>query len=324
MYFMERVYRVIRSNRSTQMTGVLMHPSGAMEIRFVKPSFKYKAGQWLFLNVPEVSQWQWHPFTISSAPDDPYVSVHVRQVGDFTCALGERLGATVSLAAQLTAEASKGNEKGFDPDEFMDVSAVSGRPLPALKIDGPFGAPAEDVFKYEVALLVGAGIGVTPFASILKNIWYMQQKNKLGALRRVEFFWVNKDTGSFEWFQSLLKNLEDAQTDNSFLRINTYLTQKMSADMIANVSINDAGAEFDALTQLKSRTQFGRPNWTQIYNAVRNGIETGNFLPGREASLRTRVATFYCGPTPLAKELKAQCKTATTKNIMFSFHKEHF
>ena len=37
----------------------------------------------------------------------------------------------------------------------------------------------------------------------------MQQKNKLGALRRVEFIWTNRDTGSFEWFQSLLKNLEN-------------------------------------------------------------------------------------------------------------------
>jgi len=33
--------------------------------------------------------------------------------------------------------------------------------MPKIKVDGPFGAPAEDVFKSEVAVLVGAGIGVT-------------------------------------------------------------------------------------------------------------------------------------------------------------------
>ena len=37
----------------------------------------------------------------------------------------------------------------------------------------------------------------------------MQKKGKLGALRRVEFIWINRDTGSFEWFQALLKQLED-------------------------------------------------------------------------------------------------------------------
>ncbi len=35
-----------------------------MELRIVKPSFKYTAGQWLFLQVPEVSPWQWHPVSI--------------------------------------------------------------------------------------------------------------------------------------------------------------------------------------------------------------------------------------------------------------------
>ena len=29
----------------------------------------------------------------------------------------------------------------------------------------------QDVFKYEVIMCIGAGIGVTPFASILKSVW---------------------------------------------------------------------------------------------------------------------------------------------------------
>lgn len=41
-----------------------------------------------------------------------------------------------------------------------------------MAIDGPFGTASEDVFGYEVVMLVGAGIGVTPFASVLKSVWY--------------------------------------------------------------------------------------------------------------------------------------------------------
>lgn len=67
---------------------------------------------------------------------------------------------------------------------------------------------------------------------------YMQQKNKLGALRRVQFIWINRDTGSFEWFQSLLKQLEENQTDTDFLQINMYLTAKMDTDMAANIAIH--------------------------------------------------------------------------------------
>jgi NADPH oxidase len=83
IYFFERVLREIRSRQPTQITKVINHPSKAIEIQF-SPSFKYKAGQYLFINVPAVSSLQWHPFTITSAPDDPYVSVHICQVGDFT------------------------------------------------------------------------------------------------------------------------------------------------------------------------------------------------------------------------------------------------
>jgi len=55
--------------------------------------------------------------------------------------------------------------------------------------------------------------GVTPFASILKHIWYRQKKGRLGSLRRVEFFWVCRDAPSFGWFQSLLREVEAAQAD---------------------------------------------------------------------------------------------------------------
>lgn len=61
IYFGERMYREIRARRATRLSKVLVHPSGAMELRIVKPSFKYVAGQWLFIQVPDVSGWQWHP-----------------------------------------------------------------------------------------------------------------------------------------------------------------------------------------------------------------------------------------------------------------------
>lgn len=51
-----------------------------------------------------------------------------------------------------------------------------------MGVDGPFGTASEDVFDYEVSMLVGAGIGVTPFASILKSIWY-KFKNSNPKLR---------------------------------------------------------------------------------------------------------------------------------------------
>jgi len=193
-----------------------------------------------------------------------------------------------------------------------------------VRIDGPYGAPAEDVFNVEVAVLIGAGIGVTPFASILKHIWYRQKRGNLGTLRRVEFFWVCRDAPSFGWFQSLLQEVESAQADPNFLRINIYLTQKIGEDMLWNIAVNDAGAEYDPLTLLRTRTMFGRPNWMTIYGQMRQAIESGQYIPGSKSQLKTKVGTYFCGPGPLAKGIKEATTHHTSAAVEFSFAKEHF
>ncbi|WWC62059.1 uncharacterized protein I303_104648 [Kwoniella dejecticola CBS 10117] len=327
LYFGERVYREIRARRKTDIQKVLLHPSNVMEIRFLKPSFKYKAGQWLFLNIPEVSNFQWHPFTISSAPEDPYISVHVRQVGDFTQAVGDRLGATQGVIGEkfdVDPDAKGSGDRGRRRD-YIEINPNSiGKGMPVLRIDGPFGAPAEDVFNSEVAVLIGAGIGVTPFASILKHIWYAQRSGQLGALRRVEFIWSCRDTGTFGWFQTLLEELEASQSDPDFLRISVYLTQKLDSDAVQNITINDVGAEYDPLTLLQSRTLFGRPNYRQIFTSLISSIESGSYLPGREATLKTRMGVYFCGPSSLARTIRKEAFAVPTKSVNVKFFKEHF
>ena len=32
-----------------------------MELRIMKPGLKYTAGQWVFLQIPGISRFQWHP-----------------------------------------------------------------------------------------------------------------------------------------------------------------------------------------------------------------------------------------------------------------------
>jgi len=64
----------------------------------------------------------------------------------------------------MTSAAMKGSEKDErivgSRGDFVELESTGGtRPLPSVRIDGPFGAPAEDVFDVEVAILVGAGIG---------------------------------------------------------------------------------------------------------------------------------------------------------------------
>jgi hypothetical protein len=59
--------------------------------------------------------------------------------------------------------------------------------------------------------------------------------------------------------------------------------------MLWNIAVNDAGAAYDPLTLLRTRTMFGRPDWKNIYSRMRQAIEAGQYLPGQTSQLRTKV-----------------------------------
>lgn len=98
--------REIRGTHKTYISKVIQHPSKVCEIQIRKENFKPKAGQYIFLCCPEISLWQYHPFTLTSAPEEEYVSVHIRCVGDFTTALAQKLGCDFSKP--------KGGDKKLD------------------------------------------------------------------------------------------------------------------------------------------------------------------------------------------------------------------
>lgn len=50
-----------------------------------------------------------------------------------------------------------------------------------IMIDGPYGTPSASIFDSEHAVLVGAGIGVTPFASILQSIMKRYKRKKFDS-----------------------------------------------------------------------------------------------------------------------------------------------
>ncbi|KAF0689319.1 Aste57867_19236 [Aphanomyces stellatus] len=136
-WFWVAIYMVERRFRVTTMFGgqtrlKKVHVmSNAVVLYMKKPRgfHNFRPGMYLYLNVPELSKFEWHPFTISSASDDDDLTVHIRVAGDWTSALHTRL------------------------KEF---------PMPSIAIDGPVGAPSIEYSNYSTVVLVAGGIGVTP------------------------------------------------------------------------------------------------------------------------------------------------------------------
>ena len=51
------------------------------------PPMRFKPGQYCFINIEGLGKFEWHPFSISSAPGDEFLTFHIRVVGDWTGSL---------------------------------------------------------------------------------------------------------------------------------------------------------------------------------------------------------------------------------------------
>lgn len=292
IYIMERTLRHISGRQRVVITQVVTHPSRVFELRMQKKGFSASPGQYIIIKCPSISRLEWHPFTLTSAPSDDYFSVHIRRVGDWT----EQLAKLCHV----------------DEGEFQEAWK-----MPSLHVDGPFGTATEDVLAYDVCVLVGCGIGVTPFASVLKSFWHRFCEAQAVALQHIHLFWVCPDTSSFEWFQGLLLDLERQmrQVSNShLLSVSIFVTRGWNANQARNIVLHDDSSVYDAVTGLHHKTQYGRPNWESEFK----------HLSERHKGSKTGV--FFCGPKQLSTTLHKLCNKFShlEDNTKFVYNKEHF
>ncbi|XP_033741148.1 cytochrome b-245 heavy chain-like isoform X1 [Pecten maximus] len=294
LYIIERIIRFYRSQQRVVITKLVKHPSKVFQLQMQRKGFKMSQGQYIFLHCPSISRLEWHPFTLTSAPEDDYFSVHIRRVGDWTEALAKAC-------------------------HVDDTEVQEQWKLPGVAVDGPFGTATEDICLYEVDVFVAAGIGVTPFASILKHIWYLHMDSKAEMkLKKVYFYWVCPDTNSFEWMQDLLQEFDQQQggvPDNEkFLQYFIYLTRGWDKNQAENIILHENEDESDPVTGLQQKTHYGRPNWNEIFK----GLAAEN--------KGTSIGTFFCGPSGLSNTLHQMCNNHSDagEGTKFYYNKENF
>jgi predicted ferric reductase len=150
---------------------------------------RYKVGQYVFVNFPELSVHEWHPFSVASSPNDDSVDIYIRALGDHTKKI-------VDYAESCAAE----NEQAL------------------IRSDGPYGDLSFNYCRYGNLLLVGGGIGITPIISVLKDIYGDQGNAKrskpVHCIRNVTLVWIMPRASEASLFlemlnQFRLKSLED-------------------------------------------------------------------------------------------------------------------
>jgi Ca2+-binding EF-hand superfamily protein/ferredoxin-NADP reductase len=263
--------------------------SGVTRLEVAKPpGFTFGPGDYAFLRIPAIARHEWHPFTMSSAPERDDLVFHARSLGNWT-------GALRRLAERTPAA----------------TDASEAPPLVAY-VDGPYGSPSAHVFGSRYAVLIGAGIGVTPFASVLESIVLRgaDGATRPMQLERVHFFWVNRDQYSFEWFGALLKELETKDLQG-LLEVHLCMTGARTGAAalgleVAREAMRSVGRT-DFITGLRTHTHLGVPNWEAMLRLI------------AQRHAPDRVDVYFCGPPGLAAKLRPICE-----RLAMSFREERF
>ncbi|KAJ0410765.1 hypothetical protein ATCC90586_001394 [Pythium insidiosum] len=354
LYFVEKRYRVrnMFGGRTSILRVELHKDTTAIFLRKPK-NFRFLPGMYLYVNIPIISQFEWHPFTISSAPEDEFLSVHIRKAGDWT-------GALYALMGQIN-ERHKSNLSVQNTTDTSVSEHLS--PYPSIFIDGPIGAPSQEYFRHRTVMFIGAGIGVTPFASILRSIVHQWEAfrcpcchavtiPKTFRLQKIYFYWITREQEALTWFSETMNQLAELDTGNR-LEIHNYFSPLKDENVIAPLRalqtfIHDTDGQ-DIISGLATKqvTHFGRPDWKKELDRVAHQtfgrqvdvaqqlLEGATGAHGEEAERmaldrKEDVGVYFCGPKPMGNAIHDECtsfnqnKQRRFATVEFDFHSENF
>lgn len=89
IFIVERLLRFawMRSDRGkTYVSSGIILPSKVINLVIKRPfHFCHRPGDYIFINIPQIAKYEWHPFTLSSAPEEEdHITLHIRAVGQWT------------------------------------------------------------------------------------------------------------------------------------------------------------------------------------------------------------------------------------------------
>uniref|UniRef100_A0A4W6D0R9 NAD(P)H oxidase (H2O2-forming) n=1 Tax=Lates calcarifer TaxID=8187 RepID=A0A4W6D0R9_LATCA len=285
LFLLDKLISLSRKKVEIPVVRAELLPSGVTHLEFKRPQgFVYRSGQWVRIACLMLGTDEYHPFTLTSAPHEETLSLHIRAVGPWTSRAPGALH--------------------------------RGKPL---YLDGPFGEGHQEWIDFEVSVLVGGGIGVTPFASILKDLVFKSSIKSKIQCKKVYFIWVTRTQRQFEWVSDIIREVEEMDT-HELVSVHTYITQVAEKFDLRTTMLYVCERHFQKVwnrslfTGLRSVTHFGRPPFVSFFSSLQEvHPEVG------------KIGVFSCGPPGLTKNVEKACQQMNKRDqAHFMHHYENF
>ncbi|XP_065313288.1 dual oxidase-like isoform X1 [Gordionus sp. m RMFG-2023] len=295
LYMIDKLISLNRKHLEMAVIKATLMPSDVTKIVLNRPhSFTYKSGQWVQISIPDINPGEYHAFTLTSAPHEDILSLHIKALGRWT----------------------------WKVRNLYDPNNLQGSSFPRVYIDGPYGDGNQNWPKHEIAVMIGGGIGVTPYASILKdlvNIFYVNKDHSI-ICKKVYFLWVCPSHKSYEWLVNLLQEIKEKDT-NDIIEIHIFITQYFDKYDLRTTMLYICDKYFQniahksLLTGVKAHNHFGRPEFEKIMR----------FIQGRHKKCK-KIGVFSCGPITLTSAIERACDKVnkTRQSPLLVSHFENF
>lgn len=222
------------------------------------------------------------------------MSLHIRAVGPWTSKLRDRVNC--------------------DKQDF-----------PCVRINGPFGNAHQTWYNFDCSIMIGAGIGVTPYASILKDVARRlgRKDGDFGRTKKLYFIWVTRSQKHFEWLTEIIAKVEEISKNyevDGFFESHIYITQFYDKFDLRTTMLYLSERHFQRtggrslFTGLEGTTHFGRPDFENVlYTIQYSNPELDNF------------GVFSTGPPAVTKSVARAVKNMNrSQNKKFVHRSDNF
>ncbi|KAI7758408.1 hypothetical protein M8C21_013096 [Ambrosia artemisiifolia] len=199
LFMIDRFLRFLQSKGNARLVSARVLPCETVELNFSKSrGLDYTPTSIVFINIPNISKAEWHPFTITSSSnlEPERLSVVIKTEGTWSRKLYQMFSSPNSI-------------------DRLDVC-----------VEGPYGPISTNFLRHDMLVMVSGGSGITPFISIFRELIYTTETLKCKA-PKILLISAFKESSDLTMLELLLPSI-DAPIEFSKLelQIEAYVTRE--------------------------------------------------------------------------------------------------